>query len=69
MMILILSLQQYFLSPKVETIPYSQFKQEVAQGNVDKLTVGPDNITGTLKTKEKKPAQQFITVRVDDPGW
>ena len=68
MMILILALQQYFLSPKVESIPYSQFKQEVAQGNVEKLTVGPDNITGTLKTKEGRPAQQFITVRVDDPS-
>jgi cell division protease FtsH len=68
MMILILALQQYFLSPKVESIPYSQFKQEVAQGNVEKLTIGPDNITGTLKTKEGRPAQQFITVRVDDPS-
>ncbi len=68
MMVLILALQQYFLSPKLETIPYSQFKQEVAQGNVDKLTIGPDNITGTLKAKEKKSAQQFITTRVDDPG-
>jgi cell division protease FtsH len=68
MMFLILALQQYFLSPKVESIPYSQFKQELAQGNVDKLTIGPDNITGTLKAKEGKAAQQFITDRVDDPG-
>ena len=68
MMILILALQQYFLSPKVESIPYSQFKQELAQGNVDKLAIGPDNITGTLKAKEGKAAQQFITDRVDDPG-
>jgi len=68
MMVLIIALEQYYLTPKVENIPYSQFKQELAQGNVDKLTIGPDNITGTLKAKEKKPAQQFITVRVDDPG-
>ena len=68
MMLLIMYLQQYFFSPKVETIPYSQFKQELAQGNVDKLTVGPENITGTLKAKDKKPAQQFTTIRVDDPG-
>ena len=61
-------LQQYFFSPKVETIPYSQFKQEVAEGSVSKLTVGPENITGTLKAKERKPDQQFTTVRVDDPG-
>jgi len=68
MMVLIIALEQYYLTPKAENIPYSQFKQELAQGSVDKLTIGPDNITGTLKAKEKKPAQQFITVRVDDPG-
>jgi cell division protease FtsH len=68
MMLLIMYLQQYFFSPKVETIPYSQFKQELAQGNVDKLTVGPENITGTLKAKDKKPGQEFTTIRVDDPG-
>ncbi len=60
-------LQQYFLSRKVETIPYSQFKQYLAEGNVVKLTIGPENITGTLKGKEKKPGQQFTTIRVDDP--
>ncbi len=42
-------LQQHYLSQKVETIPYSQFKQEVAEGNVSKLTIGPENITGTLR--------------------
>ena len=60
-------LQQHYLSQKVETIPYSQFKQEVAEGNVSKLTIGPENITGTLKGKEKKPGQEFTTIRVDDP--
>lgn len=68
MMLLIMYLQQYFLSRKIETIPYSRFKQELAQGNVDKLTVGPENITGTLKEKDKKPGRQFVTIRVDDPG-
>jgi cell division protease FtsH len=66
--LLITYLQQYFISSKVETIPYSQFKQYVAEGTVDKLTIGPENITGTLKAKDKKPAQQFITIRVDDPN-
>ena len=42
-------LQQYFLSAKVETIPYSQFKQYIAEGNLSKLTIGPENIHGTLK--------------------
>jgi cell division protease FtsH len=58
-------LQQYYFSAKVETIPYSQFKQHIAEGKLVKLTIGPDNINGTL---EGKPAQEFTTVRVDDPG-
>ena len=45
-------LQQYFLARKVETIPYGQFKQNLAEGNVSKLIVGPENVTGTLKEKE-----------------
>jgi cell division protease FtsH len=67
--ILFIYLQQYFLSrKKVETIPYGQFKQYVAEGSVSKLTIGPENITGILKGKDKKPGQQFTTIRVEDPG-
>jgi cell division protease FtsH len=67
--LLFIYLQQYFLSrKKVETIPYGRFKQALAEGNVSKLTIGPENITGTLTGKEKKPGQQFTTIRVDDPG-
>ena len=61
-------LQQYYFSRKVETIPYGQFKQALVEGNVDRLTIGPENITGTLTGKEKKTGQQFITIRVDDPS-
>jgi cell division protease FtsH len=57
-------LQQYIFSGKVETIPYSQFKQSIAQGLVNKLTVGPENISGTLKGPSD---QEFVTVRVNDP--
>lgn len=66
--ILIIYLQQYFLSSKVETIPYSQFKQNVVAGNVAKLIISPENITGTLKKADKKPDQAFMTLRVDDPN-
>jgi cell division protease FtsH len=58
-------LQQYYFYAKVETIPYSRFKQHIAEGKLIKLTIGPDNINGTL---EGKPEQEFTTVRVDDPG-
>ena len=66
--LLIIYLQEYFLSRKVETIPYSQFKQQLAAGYVTKLTIGPENITGTLKGKDKEPDQQFMTIRVADPN-
>ncbi|PKN66599.1 MAG: cell division protein FtsH [Deltaproteobacteria bacterium HGW-Deltaproteobacteria-12] len=66
--IFIIYLQQYFLSSKVETIPYSQFKQNLVAGNVAKLIISPENITGTLKVAEKKNDQAFITLRVDDPN-
>ena len=66
--LLITYLQQYFFSPKVETIPYSQFKQNLVAGNVTKVIIGPENINGTLKGLEKKPEQAFTTLRVDDPN-
>jgi cell division protease FtsH len=58
-------LQQYFISAKVETIPYSQFKQYMAEGALTKLTIGPENINGTIRGE---PGQKFTTVRVNDPG-
>jgi cell division protease FtsH len=61
-------LQQYFFSPKVETIPYSQFKQALIEDNLTKLTIGPEKVSGTIKGQDKKPDQQFATVRVDDPN-
>jgi len=66
--LLITYLQQSFLSPKMETISYGQFKRDLAGGNVSKLTIGPENITGTLKKNDKEPAKQFTTIRVDDPN-
>ncbi|MCX5813697.1 MAG: ATP-dependent zinc metalloprotease FtsH [Proteobacteria bacterium] len=66
--LLIIYLQQYLFAPKVEMIPYGQFKQSLAEGVVSKLTIGPEHITGTLKGKEQKSDKQFTTIRVDDPG-
>ncbi len=66
--LLITYLQQYFFSPKLETIPYSQFKQFVAEGTVGKLIIGPEHINGTLKGKDNKREQDFTTIRVDDPN-
>jgi len=60
-------IQQYVLFQKVETIPHSQFKQYVVEGKVVRLTIGPEDISGALKGKEKEPGQEFTTIRVNDP--
>ncbi len=69
--LLIFYLQQYFFSTKVETIPYSQFKQYIAkaEGTFGNLSIGAENINGTLKGQGAKPGQDkaFTTVRVNDP--
>ena len=57
-------LQQFIFSGKVETIPYGQFKQHIAEGIVSDLVIGPENISGTLTGASK---QAFFTVRVNDP--
>jgi cell division protease FtsH len=56
-------MQQYFFSGRVETIPYSQFKQYVDEGTIDSVIIGPDSIRGTLKGT---PVREFTAVRVDD---
>ena len=66
--LLIIYLQNYFFSSKVETIPYSQFKQSLIDGNVVKLVIGPEHINGTLKGKDNKKEQDFTAIRVDDPN-
>ena len=60
-MLFMFYMQQYFFSGKVETIPYSQFKQSVDEGTVENVIIGPENIRGTLKGS---PVRAFTTVRV-----
>ena len=51
----------------VETIPYSQFQQLVAQNKVAEVAVGQGSIQGKLKAHDKLPSgkSSFVTVRVD----
>ena len=67
--LLLFMLQQYFFSSvQRETISYSTFKQRLVAGNVSKVTITPETITGAMKSEGKAPGREFITVRVDDPG-
>ncbi|HEU4684215.1 MAG TPA: ATP-dependent zinc metalloprotease FtsH [Nitrospira sp.] len=61
---------------KIEEIPYSRFKQLVAEGKVAEVSVSSQTITGKLKppdrskTESKEPEKEpalFTTVRIEDP--
>ena len=49
----------------IDTIPFSQFEQLVAQGSVTEVTVGQDTIRGKLKDKLASGKSAFVTARVD----
>jgi cell division protease FtsH len=67
-LLLFMVLQNYLFSKRMETIPYSEFKQYLAEGRVRNLTIGPDTINGTLKGRDGQKDQAFVTVRVEDPN-
>jgi len=50
---------------QVETIPFSQFEQLVADGKVAEVAVGQDVIQGTLKEALPSGRKAFVTNRVD----
>ncbi|WP_213770485.1 ATP-dependent zinc metalloprotease FtsH [Bradyrhizobium sp. dw_78] len=49
----------------VDTIPYSEFEQLVAQDKVTEVSVGQDVIQGKLKDKLPSGKSAFVTARVD----
>jgi cell division protease FtsH len=61
---------------KVEEVPYSRFKQMVAEGKVAEVSVSTQTITGKLKSVEDKKTESkdaakepmlFTTIRIEDP--
>jgi cell division protease FtsH len=52
-------------SASVETIPYSQFEQLLADGKIASATVGQGSIAGTLKSPLPDGRRDFYTVSVD----
>ncbi|MDA9507939.1 cell division protein FtsH [Bradyrhizobium sp. CCBAU 11386] len=66
--ILLVLLQWAFAAyNSVESIPYSQFEQLIAQGKVAEVSVGQDVIQGKLRENEKLASGKtaFVTARVD----
>src|SRR5215470_16072366 len=63
--LLILGLAQlYYFTPNGRSIPYSEFKQLVKNGQVEEVTIGDQIIRGTQKQGEPR---QFTVTRVEDP--
>src|SRR5258708_8565367 len=61
-------IQSLWLSfTQVETIPYSQFEQLLAENKISEVLVGTESIQGTLKEPFPDGRKLFHTVRVD-PG-
>lgn len=82
MLVLLLIWQETFSRISVQTIPYSQFKQSLAKGEVKSVSVSKEEITGKIEpspTTEPAPSDtaatnapptepfSFRTVRVEDP--
>jgi cell division protease FtsH len=65
--LLISLVQNYFLASRVQTIPYSKFKEYLAEGKLGNLTIGPEKITGKIMGQGEQPQQDFQTIRVEDP--
>ncbi|HEY7288954.1 MAG TPA: ATP-dependent zinc metalloprotease FtsH [Vicinamibacterales bacterium] len=62
--LLILGLAQiYYLTPGGRTIPYSEFKTLLKNGEVTEVTIGDQQIRGVQKSEP----HQFTTTRVEDP--
>jgi len=62
--------QAYFLTQTGQSIPYSEFKVLLKDGQVVDVTIGEQMIHGTLKqpaANDPKQLKQFITTRVEDP--
>ena len=65
-LLLIFALQFFMVRGVSREIPYSEFKQLLAQRMVSDLTVSPTDIRGVIVHSERE-RQPFVTNRVDDP--
>ena len=58
--------QAYFMTPPGRSIPYSEFKSLVKNGEVAEISIGDQAIRGTLKAGDAK-SKPFTVTRVEDP--
>jgi len=58
--------QAYYMTPPGRSLPYSEFKQLVKNGEVAEISIGDQSIRGTLKAGDAK-TKTFTVTRVEDP--
>jgi cell division protease FtsH len=63
---LLLLIQWLIAGQAIESLPYSEFKQLLANGGVSNLELHDDRIAGRL-AQPRDGVQRFVTVRVADP--
>ena len=66
LLVVFMLVQSQMAEPERDRVPYSEFKQLVAEGKVFNLVIGPERIRGAIKD-EKTPGKTFVTMRVEDP--
>src|SRR5262245_11465509 len=71
-LLLVLGLvQMYYMTPAGRSIPYSEFKAMVQNGQIAEVLIGDQTIRGTLKpgagASGDEKSRQFTTTRVEDP--
>jgi cell division protease FtsH len=57
---------QSLLVPQAKQLPYSEFKDLVEQGRVEKVVISDSLIRGVLRPDEDGQPKSFVTVRVTD---
>jgi cell division protease FtsH len=70
-LLLVLGLvQMYYMTPAGRSVPYSEFKTMVQNGQLAEVLIGDQTIRGTLKqgagTSGDDKGRQFTTIRVED---
>src|SRR5262245_35853737 len=66
-MLLMLGIAQaYVFAPSGRSIPYSEFKQKLRQGEVAEVTVGEQTIRGKFKPDKDNRNELFSMTRLED---
>ena len=69
-LLLLFLAQMYYITPNGRSIPYSEFKTLLKNGEVAEVTIADQAVRGTLKQavgNDQKQSKQFTTTRVEDP--